>query len=122
MKTRKNNVSSLFHVLSHANHWFGDLECLKEIAHALYVAQRLLEGEKYVTCSLVIAMIEEIRESFKATLANFNILQAPRGVKVLETVIVEINKRFGDGINVTEFREGPGRQPQGYTKVCSILV
>ena len=104
------------------DHWLGDLECLKEIAHALYVAQRLLEGEKYVTCSLVIVMIEEIRESFKATLANFNTLQAPRGVKVLETVIVEFNKRFGDGINVTEFREGPGRQPQGYTKVSSILV
>ena len=27
------------------DHWLGDLECLKEIAHALYVAQRLLEGE-----------------------------------------------------------------------------
>ena len=52
-------------------------------------------------CSLVIAMIEEIRESFKATLANFNTLQAPRGVKVLETVIINFNKRFRDGINVT---------------------
>jgi len=91
-------------------------------AHTLYVAQRLLEGKKYLTCSLVIAMIEEIRESFKATFANFNTLQAPRGVKVLETVIIEFNKRFGDRINVTEFREGPGRQPQGYTKVSSILV
>jgi len=60
-------------------------------------------------------MIQEIRESFMATLANFKTLQAPRGV-------IEFNKRFGDGINVTEFREGPGRQPQGYTKVISILV
>ena len=67
-------------------------------------------------------MIDEIRESFKATLANSNTLQAPRGVKVLETVIIEFNKRFGDGINVTEFGGGPGRQPQGYSKVCSILV
>jgi len=90
--------------------------------HTLYVAQHLLEGEKYLTCSLVIVMIEEIRESFQATLANFNTLQAPRGVKVLETVIIESNKRFGDGINITEFREGPGRQPQGYTKVSSIFV
>jgi len=73
------------------DHWFGNLESLKEIAHALYVAQRLLEGEKYVTCSLVIAMIEEIRESFKVILANFNTLQAPRGVKILESVIVEFN-------------------------------
>jgi len=67
-------------------------------------------------------LIEEIRESFKDTLANFNTLQAPRGVKVLETVIIEFNKRFGDGFNVTEFREGPGRQPQACTKVHSILV
>jgi len=81
-------------------------------AHAIYVAQYLLDGEKYVTCSIVIVMIEEICESFKATLANFNTLQAPRGVKVLETVIIEFNKRFGDGINVIEFREGPGRQTQ----------
>jgi len=66
-------------------------------------------------------MIQEILESFKTTLANFNNLQAPRGVKVLETVIIEFNKRLGDGINVTEFQEGPGRQPQGYTKVSSIL-
>lgn len=70
-----------------------------------------------MTCSRVIPMIEEIRESFQSTLANFNVLKAPRGVKVMETIILEFNKRFGDGTNVTEFREGPGRQPQGYTKV-----
>jgi len=90
--------------------------------NAIYVAQCLLEGEKYVTCSFVITMIEEIRESFKTTLANFNTLQAPCGVKVLETVIIKFNKRFRDGINVIEFREGPGRQTQGCTKVSSILV
>jgi len=61
------------------------------------IAQCLLEGEKYVTCSLVIAMIQQILESSKATLANFNTLQAPRGVKVLETVVFEFNNRFGDG-------------------------
>ena len=82
-------------------------------AHAIYVAKCDLEGEKYVTCSFAIAMIEEIRESFKATLANFNTLQAPRGDKALETVIIEFNKHFRDGINVIEFREGPGRQTQG---------
>jgi len=91
-------------------------------AHAIYVAQCLLEGEKYVTCSFVIGMIEEICESFKVTLANFNTLQAPRGVKALETVIIEFNKRFGDGINVIKFREVPGRQTQGCPKVSSILV
>jgi len=34
-------------------------------------------------------------------------------VEVLETVIVEFNKRFGDGMNVNEFRGGQGRQNQG---------
>jgi len=67
-------------------------------------------------------MIEEIRESFKSTLANFNTVRASCGVKVLDTVIIEFNKRFGDGTNVTKFREGTGRQPQGYTKVTSLFL
>jgi len=97
------------------DHWLGDLECLdlegiSRDTHALHVAQRLLEDEKYMTCSLVIAMIEEFRESFKATFANFNTLQAPHGVEVLETVIIEFNNHFRNGIDVTEFREGPDRQ------------
>jgi len=53
---------------------------------------------------------------------NFNTIGALRGVKVLETVIIEFNKRFRDGTNITEFREGPGRQPQDYTKVTSLFV
>jgi len=37
---------------------------------------------------------------------------------VLGTVMIEfLNKRSGDGTNVTEFREDPGCQPQVYTKV-----
>jgi len=93
--------------------YFGDLECLKEQASTLYVAQLLLEGEMFVTSSRIIPMIEEIRKNFKSTLTNFNTVGAPRGVKVLETVIIEFNMRFRDGTNVTQFREGPGRQPQG---------
>ena len=86
------------------DHWLGDLECLdlesiSRDTHALHVAQRLLEGEKYVTCSRVIALIEEI-VNLSRLLSPTSTLQAPRGVKVLETVIVEFNKRFGDGVNV----------------------
>jgi len=102
--------------------YFSDLECLKQQAGALYVAQLLLESEMFVTFSRVIPMIEEICENFKSTLANFNTVRALRGFKVLETVMIEFNKRFGDGTNITEFREGPGRQPQGYTKVTSFFV
>jgi len=102
--------------------YFSDLECLKEQARTLYVAQFLLEGEMFVTSSRVIPVIEEIRENFKSTLTNFKTVGVLRGVKVLETVIIEFNKRFRDGTNITEFQEGPGRHPQGYTKVTSLFV
>ena len=64
----------------------------------------LLEGEMFVMSSHVIPMIEEIRENFKSTLTNFNTVGALRGVKVLEMVIIEFNKRFRDGTNIKEFR------------------
>jgi len=88
------------------------LSASKEQASALYVAQLFLEGEMFVTSSSIIPMIEEIRENFKSTLTNFNTVGSMRGVKVLETVIIEFNKRFGDGTNITEFREGPVLQPR----------
>jgi len=40
---------------------------------------------------------------------------------VLETVIIEFNKRFRDGTSVTKFREGPGRHMQGYTKITALF-
>jgi len=83
--------------------YFGDLECLKEQAGALYVEQFLLEGEMFVMSSRVIPMIEEICENFKSTLDNFYTVGVMRGVKVLEMVIIEFNKRFGDGTNITKF-------------------
>jgi hypothetical protein len=76
------------------------------------VAQLLLEGEMFVTSSSIIPMIEEIRENFKSTLTYFNTVGSMRGVKVLETVIIEFNKRFGDGTNIIEFQEGPVLQPR----------
>ena len=78
-------------------------------------------GKKKYSMVISVLLVPFPSAQRQAALANFNTLQAPRGVKVLESVIVEFNKRFGDGMSVTKFREGPGRQPQGYTKVSSIL-
>ena len=50
---------------------------------------------------IIVLMVPFSSAQRQATLANFNTLQAPRGVKVLETVIINFNKRFRDGINVT---------------------
>jgi len=47
------------------------------------------------------------------------------GVKVLETVIIEFNKRFGDGTNVTEFQSpkppSAGLHPGNFTFFCDVI-
>jgi len=49
--------------------------------------------------------------------------QKKRKVKVLEMVIIEFNKPFGESTSVTEFREGPGRRttPRVCPKVAACM-
>ena len=98
---------------------WGNIECVLEICVAFKVVQKTLEGEKYVTCSLVIPMMEEIRESLRSSRASFVENEAPRGVRLMDDLKVEFDKRFGDGTHVTNFREGPC-QPMGYTEVSLL--
>jgi len=72
----------------------------------------------YSLSSRVIPMIEEICENFKSNLGNFYTVGVMRGVKVLEMVIIEFNKRFGDGTNITKFCF----PMPWYTKVTSLFV
>ena len=51
---------------------------------------------------------------------HYTTIDAPRGVKILEDIIEDFDKRFGDGTHITEFREGHGRQPCGYTQVRCV--
>ena len=51
---------------------------------------------------------------------DYTTIDAPRGVKILEDIIEGFDKRFGDGTHITEFREGHGRQPCGYTQVRCV--
>ena len=79
-----------------------------------------IEGQKYLTSSMAIPIIEELRESLRSTRMHYTTIDAPCGVKILEDIIEGFDKRFGDGTHITEFREGHDRQPCGYTQVRCV--
>ena len=97
-----------------------DLECARVVAQGIMKAQLNIEGQKYLTSSMAIPIIEELCESLRSTRMHYTTIDAPRGVKILEDIIEGFDKRFGDGTHITEFREGHGRQPCGYTQVRCV--
>jgi len=50
-------------------------------------AQLNIEGQKYLTSSMVIPMIEELCESLRSTCMHYTTIDASRGVKILEDII-----------------------------------
>ena len=50
-------------------------------------AQLNIEGQKYLTSSMAIPIIEELRESLRSTRMHYTTIDAPRGVKILEDII-----------------------------------
>jgi hypothetical protein len=102
----------------------GDLECARVVAQGIMKAQLNIEGQKYLTSSMAIPIIEELRESLRSTRMHYTTIDAPRGVKILEDIIEGFDKRFGDGTHITEFREDHGHQPCGYTRcvACDLFL
>ena len=80
-----------------------------------------IENLEHGTSSMVIPIIEELRESLRSTRVHFTTIDAPRGVKILEDIIAGFDKRFGNGSHITELREGHGRQPCGYTGALRVF-
>jgi hypothetical protein len=92
-------------------------------------AQRNLEGELYVTNSLVVGMIYQLRENLHEELlkqesdANAERTSSQTNiVSCLRKMVLEFSVRFGDGTNVVPFNtpfwraeEGVARQPRGIT-------
>ena len=85
-------------------------------------AQLNIEGQKYLTSSMVIPIIEELRESLRSTRMHCTTIDAPRGVKILEDIIEDFDQPFGDGTHITKFREDHdhGRQSCGHTQVRCV--
>jgi len=102
------------HLLSDMD-WF-DIECIKDVVGPFKQAQQKLEGSKYITGSMVIPMLEEIRENLRSARMHYSVEQSPLGSAVVDAVIEAFNVRFGDGTEICVLKEGPARQPRGYTQ------
>ena len=65
---------------------------------------------------MVIPMLEEIRENLRSARMHYSAEQSPLGSAVVDAVIEAFNVRFGDGTEICVLKEGPARQPRGYTQ------
>ena len=128
---------------------------IREITNAIKIVQEELEGEKYITGSRVIPLLEGVRARLDSTRVQFENRESPSGkfvdlmllmyavilvsmlmvfmlfmcvvcvsftdvmtlvgVSIMLEVIAAFELRFGDGTHLAQMREGPGKQPCGYT-------
>jgi len=91
--------------------------------------QMMLEGEKYVTNSLVVPLISDMRGGLQRTVQALRdaIDTAPGDTGVEDAMLVAAQatltafiEKWGDGITVCTFETGVRRQPKGFTpnQVC----
>ena len=115
--------------LSELDWWV--LQVGEEVLRPLMLAMVELEGQKYVTGSLVIPMVEAIRKGLNEANERLKELSESIGEQVLENgkdfnmesilaaMIEDFENRWGDGFNINKYscRLGTNRgQPCGYTK------
>ena len=99
--------------------------------------QKLLEGENYVTGSLLIPLISDLRNGLEkaanrysqppdmAEEAQFSVCerQARAAMRPCVTALLrDMNERWGDGKDVTTPREGRRRQPRGFTSKQVLAI
>ena len=75
-----------------------------DLLEPFMVAQKVLEGEKYVTISLVLLIITTIRNKLQAAAANVN-LEAPHVSELSRSLLENFNKHWGDGMPGTVYDE-----------------
>ena len=107
------------------------IEVGREILNPFMLAQVMLEGEKYVTGSLVIPMVESLRKGLLEAQTRVQELSAAVGDQklddgtdfdmgsILDAMVDDFETRWGDGTNLLEFKYGQSGtgvgQPCGYT-------
>ena len=65
----------------------GNLECACEVAQGIIKTQLNIEGQKYLTSTMVIPIIEEFRESLSSTHMHYTTIDVSSCVKILEDII-----------------------------------
>ncbi|CAB1112273.1 unnamed protein product [Ectocarpus sp. CCAP 1310/34] len=111
------------------------LRLIEPILRPFMQAQKDLEGAKYVTGSMTVPKIGELRNGLEAAIADlratdrFGISASTR--EAMEAVLPDAEalwedflNRWGDGSSILEYREGKRRQPQGFKlqQVCATAV
>jgi hypothetical protein len=96
------------------------------------IVQQLLEGEKYVTNSLVIPLVYDLRNKLQTVVNTYTTICASAesttvAEKVLPTAVEMLkvfNEKFGDGTQICLYEEGPRRQPKGFypDQVCATAL
>ena len=64
-----------------------NLECAREVAQSIMKTQLNIEGQKYLTSSMAIPIIEELCESLRSTRMHYTTIDVPRCVKILEDIV-----------------------------------
>ena len=119
------------------------LELILPVLEPFMEAQTVLEGHKYVTGSLVIPTVHDLRQGLKGAIrevqgmpcasegedddelgvmlaADDNELAVSAVRKCAEPLLEDFNERWGDGKTNLVYEEGKRRHPQGF-KTIQIL-
>lgn len=103
------------------------LRLIEPILRPFMKAQKDLEGAQYVTGSMTIGKMAELREGLEAAITDLKAV-AQQGLKETtqkameavrpdaEALMADFTNRWGDGSNILEYREGKRRQPQGFKR------
>lgn len=113
------------------------LEKLHRLLAPLSVLLKMLEGERYVNGSLIIPLVKDLRDGTNsaveacappanpaqdATLSELERKSREALRPCVNALLQDINTRWGDGMHITWFREGPRRQPQGFTRAQLLAM
>ena len=99
--------------------------CGVGVLEPLMQAQRMLEGQLYVTNSLCIAIAFDLRAGLEKAVekgqqeidGELGAEAAPDSLLYVATAMLKaFNQKWGDGTDVCIAGEGPRRQPRGFTR------
>jgi len=112
---------------------WDDLKLLKQLLEPFMVFQRQLEGDKYITSSLLFGMISYVRASVNGNIAAFGntgearpIAMADLGRNLLNHATSGFNVYFGNGDLGTVWDEsndrGPRNRRKGVPRLCLVAT
>lgn len=103
------------------------VQCATVLLEPFMMVQEFLEGEKYVTISLTIPLVHDLRCKLQNVISAYTDVDTDVARKVLPTAVEMLkvfNEKFGYGWSTCSYGEGPRRQPRGFfpDQVCATAM